>query len=267
MVVLSPIVKLDAKETFDVFRTIPLDFIVVRLQDTISKTTFRFNKTYNDVVSAGGLHNYLDFHGHVLLSLVMRDEIIAHFGPEKYATAINSLRPDSSTTIDGETYEGEYSISLREIERIHRENKELLNLCHGHHFFGLVKGCTENQIDYHIGLLKSLGIEDFIFHIGDFLRHGDPDMIMKTRGFSYRIRKHAKCLILYGLGAQERLAEFAFADIYVSFTHFVTAKNGMKFVGTKKVKYIGSYNRKIVVDNFIQMLKNVESLRKQSRLT
>lgn len=266
MVVLSPIVRLDVKETFDVFKVVPVELVVVRLQDMVSKNTYRFNKTYNDVISAGGLHGFLDFHGHILLSLVMRDEIIANFGPEKYATAINSLHPDSFTTIDGETYEGEYSLSLREIERIHRENRELVDLCPKYHPFGLVKGCTENQIEHHIRLLKSLGIEDFVFHIGDFLRHGDPNMIKKARYLSYRIRKHTKCLILYGMGSQERLAEFSFADIYVSFNHFVTAKNGMKFTGTKKIKYVGSYDSQIVTNNFIQMYKNVESLRKQSKL-
>ena len=266
MVTLSPIVRLDVKETFDVFKAVPVEMVVVRLQDLVSKRTYNFNKTYNDAISAGGLHNFLDFHGHILLSLIMKDEIIVNFQPQKYAYVINSLAPDSYTTIDGQTYEGEYSLSSREIERIYIESKELVKLCPRHQPLGLVKGCTENQIERHMELLKSLEIEDFVFHVGDFLRHGDPNMIMKARSFSHRMRKNAKRLILYGIGSQERLLEFSFADVYVSFNHFVTAKNGMKFVGTKKVKYSGSYSPKIVVDNFIQMYKNVESLKKQSRL-
>ncbi len=267
MVTLSPIVKLSDKETFDVFRVVPVKLIVVRLQDLVSKNTYEFNKTYYDVISAGGLHSFLGFNGLILLSMVMRDEIIAHFKPSRYATAINSLIPDSFTTIDGETYEGEYSLSSREIERIHAENRELVKLCPKFQPLGLVKGCTKNQIEYHVRLCKSLRIEDFVFHVGDFFRHGDPNMIRKARSFSSRIRKHANCLVLYGMGTQERLLEFSFADIYVSFNHFVTAKNGMKFVGTKKVKYIGSYRSQIMIDNFIQMHKNVESLKEQARLS
>lgn len=267
MVILSPVIRLDVKETFGVLRAVPVELLVVRLQDLISKKTFNFNKTYKDVISAGGLHNYLDFHGHIILSLVMRDEIISNLGPEKYAIAINSLFPDSFTTIDGETYEGEYWLSLKEIERIHTENRDLVKLCPKCQPLGLVKGCTITQIEHHIELLKSLGIEDFVFHVGDYLRHGNPDMILKARRFSHRIRKHARRLILYGMGSQERLIEFSFADIYVTFNHFVTAKNGMKFVGTKKVKYIGSFNPQIVVNNFVQMYKNVESLKEQLRLS
>jgi hypothetical protein len=267
MVILCPIIKLDAKETFEVCKAVPLKLVVVRLQDLVSKRTFKFNKVHSDIVSAGGLHRFLDFNGQILLSLIMRDEIIVNFSPNKYASAINSLNPDFYTTIDGETYEGEYSNSIRELKRIHRENQELVKLCPKSRPIGLVKGCTENQTKLHMDLLKSMGIEDFVFHIGDFFRHGDPEMIRKAHSFSNIIRKSARCLILYGMGSQDRLLEFSFADIYVSFKHFVTAKNGMKFVGTKEVKYVGGYNPSIITNNFIQMCKNVESLKKQTTLS
>jgi len=267
MVILAPIVKLDAKETFDVFRAVPIKFIVVRLQDLISKRTYGFNKSYYDIIDLGSLHDFLHFHGHILLSLIMKDEIIANFRPSNYVTALASLIPDSCTTIDGETYEGEYSLSLKEIERIHAENKELVKLYPKCRYIGLVKGCTESQIKYHINLLKSLGIEDFVFHIGDFFRYGDPNMIRKARSLSYSIRQNTNnLLMLYGMGSQERLSEFSFADVFISFKHFVTAKNGMKFIGTKQIKYTGGYDSKILLNNFIQMYKNVESLKKQVKL-
>jgi len=266
MVIYSPVIKLDAKDTFDVLRVLPIEFATVRLQDLVLKNTFRFKKTYYDVISAGGLHNFLDFHGQILLSLIMRDEIIANFTPKKYAMAINSLIPDSYTTINGETYEGEYSLSLREIKRIHADNKELVTLCSKCQPIGLVKGCTENQIELHIKLLKLLGVEDFALHVGDFFRHGDITMMRKARSFASRIRRHARRLILYGMGSQDRLLEFSFADVYVSFKHFVTAKNGMMFVGTKEIKYSGSYDPKIMISNFVEMHKNLNSLSIQTKL-
>jgi hypothetical protein len=266
MVIYSPIIKLDARETFDVLRVLPIELATVRLQDLVLKDTFRFKKTYYDIVSAGGLHNFLHFRGQILLSLIMRDEIIAQFTPKKYAMAINSLIPDFYMTINGETYEREYSLSLREIKRIHADNKILVALCSKYQPIGLVKGCTEKQIELHINLLKSLGIKDFALHVGDFFRHGDVTMIRKARSYASIIRRHAKRLILYGMGAQERLLEFSFADVYVSFNHFVTAKNGMMFVGTKKIKYSGSYDPKIVISNFVEMYKNLNSLSIQMKL-
>ena len=266
MVVLSPIVKLDSKDTYRVFEVLPIELITVRLQDLVSKNTFRFNKTYREIISAGGLHGFLKYRGQILLSLIMKDEIIANFNPKKYAKAIKSLAPNSYTTIDGETYEGEYSLSLSEIERIHSQNKELVALCPDCQPIGLVKGCSMKQIDYHITLLKSLGIEDFVIHVGDFFRRGDPEMIRRAKSYSLRARKRARHLFLYGMGSQKILLKFSFADVYVSFNHFVTARNGMRFVGTKKTKYSGSYNPQIVIDNFVEMYKNVKKLNKQLKL-
>lgn len=259
--------RLDIRDTFDVLRAVPLDCVVVRLQDLVLKRTYHFNKTYRDIISVGGLHNFLDFDGHILLSLIMRDRLVANFNPKKYAKAINSLVPNSYMTVDGETYEGEYLLSSKEIRRIHSENKELVALSKESQPIGLVKGCCENQIDHHIELLKSLGITDFAFHVGDFFRHGDERMIRKARSYSTRIRKHARRLILYGMGSQERLLEFSFANVYVTFKHFVTAMNGMKFVGTKTMKYKGSYHPRIVTENFIEMYKNIKSLDEQAGLS
>lgn len=266
MVQLSPVVKLDSRETFDVLGVLPVELAVVRLQDLVLKESFRFKKTFRKVVAAGGLHNFLGFSGKLLLSLIMRDEIIAVCKPKRYAIAINALKPDLYTTIDGETYEGEYTLSWNEINRIHTQNKQLVALCPRHKPIGLVKGCSEKQIEHHISLLKSLGISDFVFHVGDFFRHGRPDMIRKARGYTSTIRKHAKCLILYGMASPRRLLEFSFADIYVSFTHFVMAQNGMRIVGTNKIKYTGGYDPKIITNNFTEMYKNVELLNQQTKL-
>jgi len=263
MVVLSPVINLSDKSTFKVLDAVPVSLVVVRLQDLVSKKTFEFNKTFNDVMAAGGLHNFLGYSGPIVLSLIMRDDIIANFNPQKYALAINSIRPTSYTTIDGETYEGEISLSIAEINRINKENKELVRLCPRYLPIGLVKGCTAEQIELHIEHLKLLGIKDFIFHVGDFFRHGDTKMINKARNFASKIRNHARYLMLYGMGSQKKLLEFSFADVYISFNHFVTAINGMKFVGTNKIKYNSGYNPDIMVTNFLEMYKNIDLLNKQ----
>lgn len=260
-------VKLDSRHTYDVLRAVPVKLAVVRLQDVVSERTLRFNKTFHDIVSAGGLHNHLGFSGPIMLSLIMKDEMIAKFSPERYAFCVNSLMPNLYTTTDGETYDGEYVVSWEEINRIHQNNRKLIALCPRSSPVGLVKGCCVEQIESHIELLKSLGIADFVFHVGDFFRHGDESMIRKARHFSYRIRRHARSLILYGMGSQRRLLEFSFADVYVTFNHFVTAMNGMRYAGISKIQYSGGYDPSIITSNFIEMYKNMTMLAEQERFS
>jgi hypothetical protein len=208
----------------------------------------------------------LGFDGKILLSLIMRDEIIANFGPKLYAEAINSLTPDSFTTVDGETYEGEVLLSSKELERINLENQELIKLATKFKPVGLVKGCTPHQIENHTILLKTLGIDEFIFHIGEFLRNHDANMIKRARLYSSIIRKHVGTLILYGLGSQKRLIEFSFADRYVTFRHYISAVNRLKCVGAKKIRYQGGFDSQIVAHNFVQLYNNVKSLKSQNKL-
>jgi hypothetical protein len=205
MVLLSPIIRLDTKESFSVIEAVPLDLVVVRLQDLISKSNFKFTELFNQIVACGGLHKFLSFDGKILLSLIMRDEIIANFGPVRYAEAINSLCPDLFTTVDGETYEGEVWLSAKELKRINSENQQLLALVSGSKPVGLVKGCTPSQIENHAKLLVAEGMGELIFHVGDFFRLRDLMMIKRARMYSLIIRKYAKSLILYGLGSPKRI--------------------------------------------------------------
>ena len=177
MIKLIPLVKLDTPESFIVLKAEHVDLIVVRLQDLVSESTFKFNDTYEEIVSVGGLHKFLGFNGEILLSLIMKDEIIANFSPKMYAEVINSVKPDKYTTVDGETYEGEAWLASKEIERINLENRELMRLTTEFTPVGLVKGCTTTQIEDHAKKFEALGVNEFIFHVGDFLRNGDRQMI------------------------------------------------------------------------------------------
>jgi hypothetical protein len=187
MVAISPIIRLDTKETFGVLKVVPLDLIVVRFQDLISKRTFEFNETFNQIVASNGLHTFLDFKGRILLSLIMKDNLIANLKPKNYAEAINSLSPDSYTTVDGETYEGEFLRSSGELKRIQRENEELISLVSGSNPVGLVKGCSETQVIDQVKLLKSHGIDEFVFHISDFSRNGNRVMIRRGKTLALAI--------------------------------------------------------------------------------
>lgn len=261
MVLLIPVVRLDDRSTYGAWKVVPTKKIVVRLQDIVSKRTYKFNSNFYEIEARGGVHKFLDFHGEIILSLIMKDEIIDNFKSGLYTKAINTLKPDYYTTVDGWTYEKTEKDSYLEIERCFEQTKELLKICPNSFPLGLVKGCTENQIDYHISLLKSIGINDFIFHIGDFSRHGDARMMWRARKYARKIKSQADSLILYGIGTQKKMEKFSFADAFVTSTHFIAANYGMKFVGTKKVRYSGEDSRKDVIkNNLFEMYQNLQKM-------
>jgi hypothetical protein len=257
VITINPVIRLDSKETFGVIGIAPLDLVAVRYQDLISKTTFGFNETYRQVRAAGGLHKFLNFDGQIMLSLIMRDKLIANTKPADYANAINALDPDSFTTIDGETYNKEYLVCPNELKRIEKDNEELLSLVKGSKPIGLVKGFSESQVIGQVKLLKSYGIDEFIFHISDFFRHHKIDEIRRGRSLAVTIRKNCSKLTLYGYGSQKRLQEYAFADRFITSTHFRAALHGWKFEGTKQVKYKKGhgYNQKLSTTIFLNFTK------------
>lgn len=266
MVDLYPVVKVNEPSIAWTWKNLDLGYLVVRLQDLISPHTYKLNKTFYDIKQKGGVHAFLGFSGKIILSLVMKDKLIANFGFVKCVEVINTLKPDFYTTPDGETYEGEEALSWKEIRRCFSETIKLIESCPHSKPIGHVKGCTRMQIFKHITLFKMVGIEDIMLHTGDFFRNNSPRMKLRAKEYALQIRKHAKTLILYGMGSQKRLHEFSFADAYITFNHFVTAINGRKYVGVNQISYTGGYKPKIVRENLIEMIKNINNIKKQTKL-
>jgi len=226
-----------------------------------------FNKTFHDIKEAGGLHEFLGFDGTIVLSNIMRDELLAKMNPQTYAKVINTLLPDYFTTIDGETYEGENDTSWREIERMLKESRTLMRKCPEAIPIGLVKGCTEEQIEFHAETFRNMGTDSLMFHTGDFFRNGsDIEMINRARFYASRIKPYTDNLILYGIGSPRRILEFSFADVYVTFNHFITAKMGMRYEGRKMVRHQG-YNQLLVHQNLHELIRNMQVIEQQKRLT
>ena len=260
-----PVVKVNERCTW-LFERLQLPMIVVRLQDFISKITYEFNSNLDAVTAAGGLHKYLNYDGVIILSLIMRDDIIANFSPDKYAAGVNALCPDLYTTIDCETYEKEYEKSEIQIERCLTQTKILIELCPEHIPLGHIKGCNFTQIKNHCEQLKSLGIRDFLFHTGDFSRHGNTNMINAARGYAEIIRQEARTLILYGLGAPSRFLEFSFADAYVTFTHFVASTHRLKF-SSRRTSPSHEHYTKLTLNNFLELSERLRNANHQTKLT
>ena len=266
MVEIVPITEINKKRMIGVAQSIPTKFVVVRLLDIISHITLEPKSVFYKIRNVGGIHNYLNYNGIIILSLIVKDDMLSKLTPPDYAFIINTLKPNFYTTPDCETYEGEQTISIEEIKKSLFQTKEIIERCPFSFPIGHVKGCDEWMIEKHVKMLKMFGIKDFIFHTGDFFRSGDQNMINKAKNLAFKIRPHARYLLLYGMGSQNNLLEFSFADAYITNTHLVTALNGKKFVGTKKVRYSEKYDINIVKENLIEIFNNVQKIKEQKKL-
>lgn len=265
MVNYYPTIKLNQPSICYIWRGLSLNRIFIRLQDLISTNTTNFNNTFYDIKSAGGIHNYLGFEGIIILSLIMKDKIISLFDENKYAEVIQAIKPDFFTTVDCETYEKEEDKSLQEIERSIIQTSKLIKLCPTCKPMGHIKGCTNRQILLHLDLLKALGITDFIFHIGDFLRNGNIEYIARAKMYISIIHKKTDSLILYGMGSQKRIYEFSFVKGYASMNYFIKARHGIKLFGVNGLSGY-HYNYELARHNLKQVILNIKRISMQTRL-
>ena len=74
-------------------------------------------------------------------------------------------------------------------------------------------------------------------------------------------------MLLYGFGSQKELISHSFADAYISYNHFVTADNGMMYDGFNKRRYSGNNFEKYMEKNYLQIHKNIESIKYQTKLS
>lgn len=273
-----PILKINQPSLLTVHKNLPINVVIVRLQDLVAPT-YQFNSIFDQIKDAKGIHNHLGFEGNVILSSIMRDDIIPHFDAEKYALAINLLKPNVYTTPDCETYEGEtiklpdgrifygnVEKSLDQIQRSLLITRKLIQLCPDSAPLGQVKGCNIAQLKFHMAQLKSLEIYDFVFHVGDFFRHGNPLFIQKAKSYAAFIKRHSRTLMLYGMGSQNKLCEYSFADSYASMNYFIKARRGQEYIGTKLRKANERYSPSLARKNLIQMLKNMRNISMQTKL-
>lgn len=278
MTELYPILKLNQPSLLSIHVGLPINGVIVRFQDLLSPT-YKFNSVLCQIKNAGGIHNYLRFNGSVILSLIMRDDILPNFTAEKYSLAINLLKPNFYTTPDCETYEGEtiklpdgrifygnVEKSFNQILRSLSITRKLIPLCPASIPLGQVKGCNKEQMDFHMTQLNSMGIYDFVFHVGDFFCHGNPAFIQKAKSYATFIKRRSKSLMLYGMGSQKKLHEYSFADAYASMNYFIKARHGQEYIGTRLRRANERYNPLLARKNLIQMLNNMDNIKFQTKL-
>ncbi len=248
----------------NVWKGLDVKFLVVRVQDLVSPITYDYNKTFYEIKKAGSIYRFLNTDKKIILSLIMKDEIIYNFDENRYIEIIKTLKPDFFTTVDGWTYEGEHEISWNEIRRCMTQTIKIMQACPEVTPIGQIKGCSKKHLLTHISLLKSIGIKKFIFHIGDYFRDGDQNMMNIGKTYAAYIRKHVDELILYGMSSQKRLTEYSFADGFITLGYFVKAMHGKRIMGTNTQRE--KYSRNLVITNLIQTIKNIKMIKSQTRL-
>ncbi len=260
-----PITRLDDPGSLIPVRAVNSQSLVVRVQDLITESGVP-NSLFYKIKSCGGIHACLNYVGVVILSSVMRDNLLEKIDTTIYVDLIDGIKPDYYTTPDCSSYDLERAHSKKQISRSYEMTKQIIALCPDVIPIGQVKGADEEQIKQHYQMLHTLGIKIFIFHTGDFFRNGSDEQIQKAKYYASLIKKKDNLLLLYGFGSQKRLEEFSFADGYLTFNHYVTALNGMIFKGRKKYKYQGMHYTEAATRNLKQMHLNLIESKKQAKL-
>lgn len=253
---LLPVIKLHEKRTHPPWDGCHFPGLIIKLDDLITKNGKQTNSLFNKIEKAGGLHDYLDFSGKIVLSSIMPDKAIAGLPLEKHAEIINSLVPDYHITPDGETYLNEKALSDYEIKRMLKWTKYLIINCPEVTPIGLVKGSCLSQIDDHIDGLSDEGIELFAFHAGDFLFRSNKKSIQKAILFFSEIRKRVPWLMVYGIGSDKYFRTFCDAYCYVTQSHFIQAFHGQE-IGESSAAFDSDLeSRELIIKN----LRSLEAL-------
>ena len=264
---IAPLIRLDCKRSIALAKALNRKIIVIPIYDLILQSNANPNQKFKEIQEAGGIHNYLDYNGFVILSLIMRDSVIWRCLPEQYAKIIKGIFPDAYTTIDGATYDKKDLKSIQEIIRISKETKRLISLCPSNiKPIGHVKGCNKTQIKFHLNFLEGLGISTFLFHTGDFFKTGHKETINKAKTFCSLIKKRNNTLFIYGLGAPKRMLEFSFCDLFITYNHFITARYGKIFMEKRKRKYSKMDVYEVAEHNFKELSSYVKDLKYQTKL-
>ena len=263
---LIPVIRLDDLTSMISVKAVGCNMIAIRAQDLVSKKKALPNYLFYKIKHLGGAHAFLKYNGTIILSFIMKDELLEKVDETILCDLIEGLKPDYWTSVDCKSYDKDISYSKKQIVSACKKTINLIKLCPEYKMLGQVKGCNESQIVSHFQLLEKLGVRIFLLHSGDFLRHGDKNQIQKIKYYAQLIKKKDNVVLLYGFGSQKRLEEFSFIDGYITYSHMVNARNGKIFVGRKRHEYSKIKPIEAAIYNLRQMFTNLKDSKKQTKL-
>jgi hypothetical protein len=86
----------------------------------------------------------------------------------------------------------------------------------------------------------------------------------RARMYAKEIRKSVPFLLLYGPSSNRYLRDFWFADGFITQSHYISAFNRKRLVGTRWEPFDGDISETIITENFKQIKANLIELEIQS---
>lgn len=226
--VVIPVVVVTDKRSINFVKTSAehLHACVIRAGDFVTRDGTRLKKNFEKVRNAGGLAAYFGIELPILLSFIMDDDRCFGIRPDVASELIQGLRVSAATTFDTATYTNQRQRADQRMAQIRENNRLLISANPDTTFIGVVKGCYPKQIEDHISELKSLGIQEFIFHAGDYLNRGSWSERKALRLFAGLIRNNVPFLYFYGIGSRSSFELIPYADGIITLSHIIETKNG-----------------------------------------
>jgi len=190
----------------------------------------------------GGFNTANNIDTPIVLSLIMDDARCSGLSAQTVSRLIKGLKPAYCTTMDEATYLRDKSWSIHKLKQIRTKNRQLIKDHPEMKFIGVIKGCTVEQIQEHVSELQSLGIGQFIFHIGDYIAHGNEYELKCAKEFVLTIRRMVPTLYLYGIGAKEMIQKFPYVDGIITLNHIIEPHNGIITDAQGRISHENGYN-------------------------
>lgn len=214
----------------------------LRASEFITSNGKSFTPLFYQTAARGGFNTANDIDTPIVLSLIMDDARCSGLSPKMVSKLIKELKPAYCTTMDEATYLRDKSWSIHKLKQIRTKNRQVIK----HHpemkFIGVIKGSTVAQIRGHVSELQSLGIEQFIFHIGDYIAHGDKYELKCAKEFVQTICKLVPTLYLYGIGSKKMIQTFPYVDGIITLNHIIEPHNGTITDAQGRITHENGYN-------------------------
>jgi len=178
--------------------------------------------------SSSGLHDYLGFHGKVVLSTVMPDELIDKLDRDRYFQLIKDLRPDATMVPDNYTYiDAPLYQSWSQTIRLVTFANDFLDL--DIPVIGLVKGAISQQYVWSLQKQVDMGYVSFALPSRELFKQGLLDgAFLSARHVLERNCPDAE-LLFYGLAHPFRRAKANYSNL----SWFIEAKHTRYIKGGK----------------------------------
>ncbi|MDY3203018.1 MAG: hypothetical protein VB007_00600 [Methanocorpusculum sp.] len=234
----------------------------LRASEFITSDGKALTPLYYRTAAKGGFNVANNTDTPIALSLIMDDPRCSGLSARTVSRLINELKPAYCTTMDEATYLRDNSWSTHKLKQIRMKNRQLIKAHPEMKFIGVIKGSTVPQIRGHVSELQSLGIDQFIFHIGDYIAHGNAYELRCAKEFVQTIRDLVPTLYLYGMGSKEMIQTFPYVDGIITLNHIIEPHNGIFTDAQGRITHENGYNpTQKTLDYYIGTLPSLDHVR------